>query len=96
VSNDTTSVADEGLSRGSARSPAARSEVKLILRRNHVGVSVWRGGRLVAGLCCLVYPRWVNRPGLYPALHLALDWRMRMWTWFGGPSANGAVPGPRE
>jgi hypothetical protein len=71
-------------------------QVKVILHRNHLGLSLWRGNRLLAGVCCLVYPSGSNRPVSYPAFHVALDWRTRMWSWFAGPSAGGPALKPRE
>jgi hypothetical protein len=58
--------------------------VRLILRRNHVGISFWRNGRLTAALCCLLYPTGSNRPRRYPRLHVALDWHGRAWVYFSG------------
>jgi hypothetical protein len=94
MAEDRTRIADARPTRAptTPRESRRRLQVRVILRRNHVGLSLWRHGRLVAAICCLVYPTSANRPALYPAFHIAVDWRTRMWSYFGGPAANGAVP----
>jgi hypothetical protein len=55
--------------------------VNVIHRRDHWGVSLWREGRLVGGICILVCLR-APRPERYPRFHAALDWRGRLWSYF--------------
>jgi hypothetical protein len=59
--------------------PAVR--VKGIARRNHLGVSIWRAGRLVGGVCLLFHLSG-PRPDLFPHFHLGLEWRGRLWSCF--------------
>jgi hypothetical protein len=57
--------------------------LKTIRRRNHVGVSLWRGGRLVGGVCLLWRIRG-STPECYPRVHLGLDWHGHLWAYFSG------------
>ena len=55
--------------------------VKVIHRRDHVGLSLWRGEHMICGICALFIVRG-PRPESYPRFHVALDWRGRLWSYF--------------
>jgi hypothetical protein len=55
--------------------------VKVIHHRDHLGVSLWRGDRLIGGFC-LLFTVFGQRPEDYPRFHAAFDWRGRLWSYF--------------